>query len=362
MSRARIDEILESYEDLEYYEQIPLLEEAVTIADQLASVDLAWEMRMELLAACVFGGAPEKAIMQFAWLESTSENNPDRFPASHSNGRWLEATDLLWAYKWVLAELPGFAQVSRVHIEATLERMRTQYTRHQQSLRPYWMACIRNHIAFGDGRPAVQQALENFRTAPRDVYADCYACELNFLVETHLFLDEVDNALRVAQPLISGEEHCAEVPHLTYAALTIPTWRAGMKDQARLFHQRAYDLCQHNPDFLVAIATLIGFRLLEEDWKGAAALFEAHVSWAENTRSMERKLQFLLASWALAHRAPTDITLKTRSVLGPCGTPISSWKTRLEQEISTLTIAFDERNGNHSVTQRSDAYRALFQL
>lgn len=360
MTYARIDEILDTFEDLDYFEQIPLLEEAVALADQLSDADLSWSMRMELLAAYVFGGAPEKAIMTFAWLESTSEKNPDQFPASRSNGRWLEETDLLWAFKWVLAELPGFAQIPRAHIEATLERMHTHYTRHQQSLRPYWMARIRNHIAFGDGHDAVQNALENFRTSSRDVYADCYACELNFLVETHLFLGDTDRALQIAEPLISGEHSCAEIPHLTYAALTIPTWSAGMKDRARLFHQLAYDLCQHNPDFLIPISTIIAFRILEDDWNGAARLFETHVGWAEQTRAPERKLQFLQASWALAHHAPPNASLKTRSPLGPCGMSFSEWKTRLEADIATITTAFDARNQNRSTSERVEKFRGLF--
>jgi len=359
MSYDRIDELTWEAENSEPYEAIPILEEAVRLGDELHEEELSWSLRMELLSACVFGGAPEKALMIFAWLESKSDREPDRFPASRSNGRWLEDTDLLWAYKWIFVNISGFVQISRVQIENTLERMRTKYEEHNVSLRPYWMCRVRTGIDLGNSDESIREALENFRTLPRDVYADCKACETHFMVESLLFLGELDRALLVAEPLINGEESCAEVPHITYPMLTVPTHLAGMHDKARLFHQRGYELCKSNPDFLSGISELMAFRILDGDWSGGAELFEAHVRWAEDTRSTLRRLRFLQSARALAHTAPEGATLKSRSPLGPGTLTMSEWETKLAAEITQITTAFDRRNGNSRVSELDHKQRAL---
>ncbi len=358
MTHARITELLESLHGLDYPNQLAPAEEAVRLADQLGDEKLAWKARFQLLTAAVFGGEPDKALVTFAWLESKSSQDPERFPASRAVlGLFLSETDLLWGYKWVGLNLPDFVEISRVDIEAVLERMRVQYEHHHISLRPYWAAQARTHRSLGDDHSKTQEAVKAFNNSKRDAYADCVACEWNFRVEMELLDDDIERALGLADKLVDGNHSCAEVPHITFSSLVVPTWRAGLHDRARVFHKRGYDMCLDNKDFLVPICEHIDFRLLEDDWLGAYALLRRHAPWARDARAGMRRLRFLQSALAVASLAPEgsefkmDADLLTEQADAPEPTA-HAWAPRLEAAVSALAARFDSRNGNTSVSER----------
>ncbi len=356
MTQERIAELLESLHGLEYPNQIAPAEEAVHLADRLGDEELAWKARFELLTAAVFGGEPEKALMTFAWLESKSTHDPERFPASKAVlGLFLSQTDLLWGYKWIGLNLPDFVEISRQDIESVLDRMRVQYERHQVSLRPYWAVQARTHRSLGDPASDIREAVTAFNTSTRDVYADCVACEWNFRVEMALLEGDVDRALGLADKMVDGGHSCAEVPHITFSSLVVPAWQAGFQDRARGLHQRGYEMCRGNKDFLVPICDHIDFRLIDGDWPGAHLLLQRHAVWARDTRASWRRLRFLQTALAVAHHAPDNVDLGLPSQFQPVGLAASNptiveWRAWLRAEVMRLAGRFDERNGNPSIS------------
>ena len=59
--------------------RVELFERAVRIADTHNDLDLAFQMRMDLIEAATFGGMPEVSLVAFAWCLAKSDENPDRF-------------------------------------------------------------------------------------------------------------------------------------------------------------------------------------------------------------------------------------------------------------------------------------------
>lgn len=357
MSVERALALLEELEGLDYPERIQPAEEAVRLADQARDDELAYTARFELLTASVFGGAPEKALVAFAWLESRSTQDPERFPFSRA-GSYLTSTDVLWAYKWIGLNLLLFAEISRAQIESVLERMRTQYERHGISLRPYWMTRSRMHVALGDGEQDVLRSYEAFEAAPRDMYADCRACEVNYLVETALHRGDFDLAMLHATPVLQGRLKCAEVPHITLSTLVVPSWDAGMHDLARQLHQRGYDLCRGNKDFLAQIAEHIDFRLLDGDWAGAKELVERHFAWTVGARVGSRELRFLQSALAVASTAPSGARFEIHHGIGPADA--AAWIHSLEASVKDAAARFDLRNQNRWVSSQIDRHQARF--
>lgn len=366
MTHERITEILESLDDLEYPNRIGPAEEAVNLADRLGDQELAWKARFELLTATVFGGEPEKALVAFAWLESKSTQEPERFPASRAvKGRYLTETDLLWGYKWIGLNLPDFVEISRRDIEAVNHRMRDQFEENHVSLRPYWTVKACTYQSLGDDRVKIQEAVNNFEASPRDIYADCFACEWNFRIEMALLQGDLERAFSLGEKLIEGNYGCASVPHITFTSLMIPAWRAGLKDKARVFHQRGYDLCKNNRDLLISVCEHIDFRLLEGDWPGAYAMLQRHVPWAHSTRSSMRRLRFLRTALAVAALAPAggDFGLPT-DLIADAADPrgATEWKHRLNAEVILLAERFDERNGNTTISEVVRKFRRGFSV
>jgi hypothetical protein len=361
MTLERITELLESLEGLEYPNRVAPAEEAVRMADRLGDEKLAWKARFALLTAAVFGGEPDKALVTFAWLEGKSSQDPERFPASRAVlGLFLSETDLLWGYKWVGLNLPDFVEISRQDIEAVLQRMRVQYEHHHVSLRPYWAVQARTHRSLGDEPSNIHDAVTEFNASPRDAYADCVACEWNFRVEMALLEGDVERALGLADRLVDGNHSCAEVPHITFSTLVVPTWKAGLHDRARVFHQRGYEMCRDNKDFLVPICEHIDFRLIEGDWPGAHAMLQRHALWARDTRASWRRLRFLQTALAVARHAPDDAVLTLPSEFQPAGAgpkpSMDDWRTQLEADITALAARFDLRNGNTAISDEAQAH------
>jgi len=328
-------------------ERIERAEMAVKLADRLGDIGRAWDARMALMEAATFGGAPDKSLIAFAWLESRCELEPERFPLH----------DILWAYKWICAEIIEFPEISRDQIEKTVERMRVAYESYGASLRPYYAAQARIARMLDGDRDLIRKHMEKYALAARDRFADCRACETNFAAKIAVFVGDYERAHRLAEPILSGRESCAEIPHLTYGLLAVPSWEMGFADRARLYHQRGYELVRTNVDFLEGVSLHLHFALISDDEDQAVAIFKRHLSWAVDTRSAWRKLRFMGFSAALLarlqarksrHRFHLPNAWKTDS---DSAVDVTHMKKVVDAEIERLTRAMDDRNQNSWVSQ-----------
>ncbi len=329
-----------------YTERIGAAEMACVLADQIGDLDSAWEAREALVQASAFGGAPEKCLMGFAWLESHVESDPERFPMQ----------DILWSYKWVCEKVPEFSQISRASVESTIERMRVAYETCGVSLRPYYAARARAASMMDGNTDALRNHMENYAMAPRDRYADCRACETHFATGIALLVDDYDRAHQLALPIVNGKEKCSEIPHLTYGLLTVPSWQAGFQDRARLYHQRGYDLCRTTVDFLEAISAHLHFTLVSDNEEQAVEIFERHISWALDSHAGWRRLHFLESALALLKRLESRDSQRKFAVPqawkneAKASVEVSEMKNLVDQELTRLVAAMDARNQNEWVS------------
>jgi hypothetical protein len=222
--------------------KVSITEEAVRLADESQDEVLAYEARMDLIRAATFGGYPEKAMVAFTWCVGKSTEDPDRFPARDAG------TDLLWAYKWISGQLAGYPQISRAQIREIMDDMEEKYRAHSLSLRPIYENWAQMAMDCGDPEEEILRHMDAFQAARRDGYANCAACERNFQVTILTFLRKDQEALDLAEPLLNGQEGCAEVPHGTYATVLLPLLRMGDPERAQRFHKRGYEMIRGNRD------------------------------------------------------------------------------------------------------------------
>ncbi len=343
--------------------RMALAEDAVRSADASGDIALAYKARMSVLEAAVFGGYPERAIVAFGWLCATCDREPERFPQSRTLGGFLLLeVDLLWAYKWVVQNTPGFPQISRAQIEATLDEMESRYLRQGFSTRPVSMNRAWVGMELGEPPERIAEHFERWRRGPRDAYADCEACEQNFHVEIQRYLGNWALEVEAAQPLLHGEMSCAEVPHLTISNLVMPMFEHGELEEAARLHQRGYQMCCDNRDFLAEIAEHVDYRIVTGDVAGALELAERHIAWVAETRSGRRRWRWFVTLGELFDRLDDgDPKVRLPAAIAPDDsrpqTPraLSEWFRERADELSS---AFDARNGNHSVSTRAIELRA----
>lgn len=353
MSAAAVDELLAEARALGYgSEQVHKCEEAVRVADEQKDLDKAFEARFELVQAGVFGGAPEKSFVAFGWCASKCDEDPDRFPESRAvGGVFLMAVDLLWAYKWMTLQVPWYPQLSRAQIESTLDDMETRYAKHGLSLRPVYMQRARACLEMGDDVERAKAWFRKWQWAKLDAYADCRACEQNFEVEHHLDTGNPTLAMRAAEPLLSGELSCAEVPHITFGALLLPLYDQGETERAGKLATRGYEMIRDNPDHLSAVARHVDYLVVSGQLGEARAMAERHAPWAHSCRLLERRFTFLLCLRHLLEHDASETALALPDGMGE-GATFAAQKAWLDDEVRTNAQRFDERNGNDLYARR----------
>ena len=133
--------------------------------------------------------------------------------------------DVMWCFKWVLANFYEFYQIPMEQIERIFVQYADFCKKYNYSLRTYYESLnvfIRDYIV-PEGTFLGVTAKEAFRRmlrTGRDDLSDCKACELNVEFKHYLFVeDDLEKALEVIKPVFSGRLSCSEVPDVTYSAL-----------------------------------------------------------------------------------------------------------------------------------------------
>lgn len=337
--------------------QVSVAEDAVRLADLRRDDGLSFRARKELIESTIFSGFPEKTLVAFAWCLSLC----DREPESFKEKEWLlTGADLLWCYKWVIENAPNFPQIGRQQLDETIEDMERRYTKYGLSRRPVLLQRTRLAMGVEHSRASARAAFEGFLDAPRDEYADCEACEVNFEVEYLLFTGENERAFERAAPLLEKGLACGEVPHVTFAQLLRPFVEAGRLDDAEHCRRVGYRMCAGQQNFLGEV----GFHLDFESARGGrqvVTMIERHLPIALATLDGTRRFRFYWAlrntARRLAERGREVIALRLpkRVVLAsdPEGRPRTDALLGWSQErVDELAAAFDARNG-------TDAYARL---
>ena len=365
-----IEALFEEIESMDYgAAKLAKAEEAVRLADQRGLPGEAYEARLHVVEAGVFGGFPEKALVAFTWCASKTASDPETFPETHAaiEGPFLTNVDLLWAYKWMTMQIPWYPQLTRAQIDQTFEDMEERYRRHGLSLRPVHMQRARAAREMGDDEQVGAGHFRKFQWARRDRYADCYACELSFEVTWILFQGDLARALQVAAPIIEGERGCAEIPHHTYAMFLLPLVDTGELEQARAFHERGYPLVRDNRDFLSQCAEHLDYLVAVGDEPRAIELFGRHLPWALEARVEDRRFRYFLSGRALMDAmSASEISLSlpaNHPLHDPGGVvKVEALRCWLEDEVTAIGARFDARNGNDRYARMVAAHPRLWQF
>jgi hypothetical protein len=328
--------------------KVALLEQAVQLADAHQYDELGFEVRMALMQAATFGGAPDVLLVAFAWCLAQLDKNPDRF--------W--AHDLLWQYKWVAENVVIFPHVTRQQIEELLVDMERRYRAAGSGLHPVHQTARKVFLELGD-LPAAKKAHARTLKATVGWLSDCAACELDNQIAFYLETGRPAIALRKAEPIISGRLTCAEVPHRTYGRLVLPLLFAGQSEQAAEYLRRGTRLIRTNPSFLWYVAQHLLFLTVTDNLTAAARYLERHIVNGLTTHAPSWGFEFDCAAAFLfdrlaEQRKPPRIRLPADLALpeGVDQTDPAALRDHFAGAAWELAAAFDARNGNDGFARR----------
>ncbi len=322
-------------------ERVAVCEDAVREADLGGQLEMRYRARELCVRAQVFGGAPEKALVNFSWLLATFDQNPGQF------FEWA----ILWKYKWMLGLVINLPQISKAKIYEMLDDFEARALRAGYGLHSVLTHRYRFE-RFCDNREKARQYFEKMTETPIDDLSNCSACVRDEIVSYAIFLGDDALAVKGAQPLLDGGEKCATVPHRTYAKLLLPMVRLGRQQEALTYHRAGYRLIAGNRSYLDRVADHLIFLVLTENFDRAMELFEKHYPWAENNYDCFSCFHFFRAAWFLFELAGAQ-SMDSVNLNLPRSFPRYSNDGRyramelaetFKQKADDLAVQFDARN------------------
>ena len=184
-------------------------------------------------------------------------------------------TDCLWKFKWIVSGVAKSSMIEKELIDEANEAMLFYYERLELSLAAYYKALMNQNIDMGESKEA-KANYKMWKKLAKDDMSDCEACEASDEIAYLNFAGEHEAALGLAEPILSGELTCSEVPHITYAPILFSMIKTGKIEEAKTLLPKAAEIIESNPRVINQIAPLIEIAVRLGEHETALSLARKH--------------------------------------------------------------------------------------
>ena len=218
-------------------------------------------------------------------------------------------TDCLWKFKWIVSGVAKSSIIEKELIDETNEAMLFYYKRLELSPASYYKALMNQNIDMGDAREA-KANYELWKKLAKDDMGDCEACEASDEIAYLNFIGEHAAALELAEPLLSGELSCSEVPHITYAPILFSMIALGRTWEAKTLLPKAAATIESNPRVINQIAPLIEIAVRLDERETALSLARKHSHAILDSNDDLNDLRFFIAVSAFGDEGDYKMALE----------------------------------------------------
>jgi tetratricopeptide (TPR) repeat protein len=305
--------------------------------------ELVFQVRMQLTRAYQYGGEPIKTFTTFSRCLTEFDRDPGRFPGVEHR--------LLWQYKWIINSLTKFPEVPLERAHATLDDMERRYRQGGHSMHAIYAlrASIAQHL--GDAE-AADRWYTLWHAAPRDELSNCVACDPSGKASYLAWRERDEDALAIAEPVLSNEINCAEQPQDILTDLLPIYLRTGRLRQAAEAHRKAYRIQRSQLSDLGGIGAHLEFLARSGNEARGLEILERHLGWLDRAPSPSAALRFAAAG-ALVLRRLAETGHGELMVRRPLATdlPVEELRKQLTERALEIAARFDARNGTSERTR-----------
>ncbi|MFI7077751.1 hypothetical protein ACIBO1_10720 [Micromonospora sp. NPDC049903] len=326
--------------------QIAALEQLLRRADAADDRHLAFAVRIQGITTYIYGGEPAKSFVVFAWCLAEFDKDPQPYHQRY-------AQHLLWHFKHMVNGMLSFPEVPLDRTHAVLDDMERRYREGGHSLQAVYKYRYRVADHLGD-REQAEEWYRKWLTTPRDQLSDCAGCDPTTQVNHLTRTGRHDEAVALAEPVLSGRLSCTEQPQGILTALLPAYLHSGRRDEARNAHREAYRRHRGSIADLWDVSEHIEFCTLTGNEARALEIVERHLDWLDRAPSPGAAMQFA-ASAAAALRQVDDQTLTVhRRAFGErpaAEVPLGALAAELAETATGIAARFDTRNGNSTQSE-----------
>ncbi|GAA2221719.1 hypothetical protein GCM10010413_12380 [Promicromonospora sukumoe] len=298
-----------------------------------------------LISAYEFSADRHKMLVPFARVLRLWDQDPTVFDHSTTHS-------LFWDFKWVTTGMLDLPRVPLAAIENWLTEMDRRYRLAGHTERAVRMSefYIADHV--GDTGRA-QRAFDGWLAAERGEMADCHACETARQGEFYADGGDDAKAVRHWQPVLDGQQTCAEEPHRALARSLLPLVRLGRLTEARTNHLRGYPMVKGSESLMHSVAKHIEFCALTGNEARGLELLADTPAYFQADGEPEPRMGFYAVTALLMDRL-VALGRGDLRVPGPAGRSWTAADLAEHARTEALTLAgrFDARNGTTAVSER----------
>ncbi|MGH6657789.1 MAG: hypothetical protein ACRDVE_21585 [Actinocrinis sp.] len=336
--------------------KIARAEYLVDAAEAAGEPPLYAQALIDVIGAYEYGAEAPKMLVPFARLLKLWDADAGAFDAQRRHS-------LFWYFKWATSGMASVPEVPLASIDGWLTEMASRYRQAGHSPRAVHMGRYRLARAAGDAE-AAEREFGAWLDAPRDVMADCNACEAGSQGQWHAATDRDEQALRLWAPVLGGELVCAEEPHRVLSYSLLPLVRLGRLDEARANHLRGYRMARGVTNLRSTIARHIEFCALTGNEARGLEILTEHAAYLDSgAEDADTRLDFAVGALVLLRRliaaglGGLDLGagfagLEQDAAPGGADMTVTRAADLAQARIDALCARFDARNGNATVSER----------
>lgn len=205
-------------------------------------------------------------------LANVEKDNEDKIEELYS-----KIWDFMWNYKWILSELPKSSYIDKDTIEEANSFMKEDYSILKFDLAMYYKTLMLQNILMGN----LEQAEENYKKWQNNYYEDgdmndCEACEETEKINYFTFTGDYEQALALAEPILSGDLTCGEVPHIIYGSILKSMVALGQIEEAKKLLPKAEKTIAAKENLIEYMTSLIEVAVKVDDIEYAKKLAEKY--------------------------------------------------------------------------------------
>ncbi len=340
------------------------IKKALDHALEQQDVDAALQLYYLFMNEDVMHGNSYQAIILFPEYVAYFEDHPDKHDEYNH--------DVMWTYKWIIANVLDFPQIPLSQIESLYEQYKDFCKKFNYNLRTYYgNICFLIQVHLGkDGvfcGMTAKQAHSEMMKIPRDNLSDCVACETSSEVSYLINNDEPEEKIiKKAKGLIEGKLTCAEQPHCALANIAEYYLEHGDLTNATKFAEKAYHLINRdyaNEDNLNVKKSICMTVFSHSNPNKAIKILKNVMRFVPENSNYNDLFEIYRSTYyfmyKLEERGATHIRLRLpfrdEDIITEDNVyEITALKEYFYNKAKELAVRFDERNGNSLFMERLD--------
>lgn len=263
-------------------------------AIQTKDKELEFETRFEYLSQLVFLNFNDEAIAYFPWFLNFKKNNELSYSSYHQ---------LVWSFKWIINKVASYGKIPLSQIHALFKQFENEVREFGGSTKVIEYFGVIYNLDLGDLVIADEHYKKYKKLRKTSNLDDCYACQINNMVDLQIAKKDYKKAVVEAQDIASKTYSCASVPKTTYPKLTFCYMMLDNNLKAEELYQLAVKNLNFSEPQITNVYYLFFYLAKNDQFLKAKKILDKQMQFAIESNADIEKFKFFAGCYLIFKKA-----------------------------------------------------------